>query len=78
MKIGFLVNDVKTEKAGFTTTRLGCEALNMGHEVCVFGVGDVAYDADENVRARAKVLPKKVLRVPRSLLQGPPGPQGHQ
>jgi glutathione synthase len=59
MKIGFLVNDVKTEKAGFTTTRLGCEALNMGHEVCVFGVGDVAYDADENVRARAKVLPKK-------------------
>jgi len=59
MKIGFLVNDVTTEKAGFTTTRLGCEALNMGHEVCVFGVGDLAYDADENVRARAKVLPKK-------------------
>ena len=59
MKIGFLVNDVKTEKPGFTTTRLGCEALNMGHEVCVFGVGDLAYDADENVRARAKVLPKK-------------------
>jgi glutathione synthase len=59
MKIGFLVNDVKTEKAGYTTTRLGFEALNMGHEVCVFGVGDVAYDADEHVRARAKVLPKK-------------------
>jgi glutathione synthase len=59
MKIGFLVNDVQTEKAGFTTTRLGFEALNMGHEVCVFGVGDVAYDADEHVRARAKMLPKK-------------------
>ena len=59
MKIGFLVNDVKTEKAGYTTIRLACEALNLGHEVCMFGVGDVAYDADETVRARAKMLPRK-------------------
>jgi len=58
MKIGFLVNDVSTEKVGFTTTRLGHEALHLGHDVFVFGVGDLAYDADENVRARAKSLPK--------------------
>ncbi len=44
MKIGFMVNDVETEKAGFTTTRLACEAINRGHEVYIFGVGDLAYD----------------------------------
>jgi glutathione synthase len=59
MKLGLLVNDVTTEQAGFTTTRLGCEAINQGHEVFVFGVGDLAYDSDESVRARARTLPKK-------------------
>ena len=53
MKFGFLVNEVKTEKAGFTTIRLACEATNLGHEAYIFGVGDVAYDPDEVVRARA-------------------------
>ncbi len=60
MKIGFLVNDVMTEAAGFTTTRLGCEAAIRGHEVFVMGVGDLAYDLDESIRARAKAIaPKK-------------------
>jgi hypothetical protein len=40
MKIGFLVNDLLTEEAGFTTTRLGWEAVNQGHEVFAMGVGD--------------------------------------
>lgn len=62
MKIGFLVNDVATEKPGFTTTRLGCEAVNMGHEVFVFGVGDLAYDPDEFIRARACTVAKKAYR----------------
>lgn len=56
MKIGFLVNDIKTEKVGFTTVRLACEALNQGDEVAYFGVGDLAYDPDEFVRARARVF----------------------
>ncbi len=59
MKIGFLVNDVQTEEASYTTTRLGFEALNLGHEVYVFGVGDVAYDPDESIRARAVAMPQK-------------------
>ncbi len=60
MKIGFVVNDVMTELAGFTTTRLACEAAIQGHEVFVFGVGDLAYDPDEKVRARSRsVAPKK-------------------
>jgi glutathione synthase len=59
MKIGFAVNDVMTEEAGFTTTRLGAEAVKQAHEVYVFGVGDVAYDPDERIRARARTVPQK-------------------
>ncbi len=54
MRIGFVVNDIRTEESGFTTTRLACEAVNQGHEVWVMGVGDLAYDADEHIRARAR------------------------
>ena len=46
MRIGFLVNHVMTEERGYTTTRLACEAVNQGHETFVFGVGDLAYDAE--------------------------------
>lgn len=58
MRIGFLVNNVKTEEAGFTTTRLACEAHARGHEAFVIGVGDLAYDPDERIRARARFVPK--------------------
>ena len=62
MKIGFLVNDVMTEETGFTTTRLGCEAVNQGHDVFVFGVGDLAYDPDERIRARTRAVKKKAYK----------------
>ncbi len=58
MRIGFLVNDVKTEESGFTTTRLGCAAVNQGHQVHVMGAGDLAYDSDERIRARALSTPR--------------------
>ena len=54
MKIGFVVNDVMTEEKGFTTVRLAHEAHKQGHEAYLFGVGDMAYDPDEFVRARAR------------------------
>jgi glutathione synthase len=59
MRIGFLVNEIATEKAGFTTTRLACEAINQGHEIFLFGVGDLAYDSDEYIRARSRTVSKK-------------------
>ena len=59
MKIGFLVNDVSTEKVGFTTTRLAADAITLGHPIFGFGVGDLAYDSDEFVRARARTVAKK-------------------
>ncbi|MFT5153577.1 MAG: glutathione synthase [Planctomycetota bacterium] len=59
MRIGFLVNDIKTEEVGFTTIRLACEAVNQGHKAFVMGVGDLAYDPDEHIRARARTVPKE-------------------
>ncbi len=59
MRIGFVVNDVMTEEAGFTTTRLGVAATNRGHEAWTISVGDLAYDPDELVRAQARSVPKK-------------------
>jgi glutathione synthase len=58
MRIGFVVNDVKTEEGKYTTSRLGQAALNRGHEVWVMGVGDLAYDPDGMIRARATSVPK--------------------
>ncbi|MFH1279132.1 MAG: glutathione synthase [Candidatus Eisenbacteria bacterium] len=59
MKLGLVVNDVMTEQTGYTTSRLGTAAVNMGHEVWVIGVGDLAYDPDDIIRARARSVPKK-------------------
>ena len=58
MRIGFMVNDVKTEEPGYTTSRLAMAAVNRGHEVWVVGAGDFAYDVDEKIRARARSVPK--------------------
>ncbi len=58
MKLGFIVNDVKTEEGKFTTSRLAQAAINRGHEVWTMGVGDLAYDADGKIRARATTAPK--------------------
>lgn len=59
MKIGFVINDLKTEEAGFTTTRLGMQALNMGHEAWIIPTGNFAYDPDEFIRARAIMAPRR-------------------
>lgn len=59
MKIGFIVNNVATEDANYTTTRLATEAINRGHEVWTIGVGDLIYDPDDRVRARARSAPNK-------------------
>ncbi len=53
MKIGFVVNQIETEQATFTTTRLAMAAVNRGHESWLIGTGDLALDPDDYVRARA-------------------------
>jgi glutathione synthase len=53
MKIGFVVNDIATEKPGYTTTRLAMTATRLGHEACLIGQGDFGYEPDESLSALA-------------------------
>ena len=62
MRIGFMVNDIKTEEPGYTTIRLAMAAINMGHEAWFMGAGDFAYDPDERIHARARSVPKKAYK----------------
>ena len=54
MKIGFVVNDVLTEQAGYTTTRLAMTATKLGHEAWLLGVADFVYAPDGSIRASAR------------------------
>ncbi len=58
MKLGLVVNDIRTEETGYTTVRLAMAAINLGHEVWLMGAGDFAYDPDERIRARARTAPR--------------------
>ncbi|MCR8676115.1 glutathione synthetase [Micrococcus sp. HG099] len=53
MQIGFVVNDVATEKPVYTTTRLALAATQAGHEVHLFGTGDFAYEPDGSLSVLA-------------------------
>lgn len=54
MKIGFVVNEIPTEKPGFTTTRLAFAASRAGHEVWTIEVGDLAQSTKGPVIGRAR------------------------
>jgi glutathione synthase len=54
MRIAFLINDYDTEKAVYTTTRLGRTAHEAGHEVLYLTVEDFVFDPDESLRVRAR------------------------
>src|SRR5215510_11000342 len=54
MKIGFVVNNVQTEHATYTTTRLAKTALRLGHEAWHLGVADFEYAPDGAIRANAR------------------------
>ena len=62
MKLGLIVNGIKTEQPDYTTTYLGIAATNLGHEVWYMGVGDLAYDPDERPHGRARRVPDKKYR----------------
>lgn len=53
MKIGFVVNDLLTEKVNYTTTRLAYAAHEQGHEVWYIDVSGFAFDADDTIGAHA-------------------------
>ena len=62
MKIGFVVNDVATEKPVYTTTRLAMAASHAGHEVHLFGTGDFAYEPDGSLATKASAGHAKTYR----------------
>ena len=68
MKIGFVVNDVRTEQQGYTTVRMGASAVNLGHEVWFTTVSDFALDPDEKVRARATTVTRSKYKTSASFL----------
>lgn len=53
MKIGFVVNDVATERPVYTTVRLAHAATRMGHEAFLLGVADFAHEPDGCLSALA-------------------------
>lgn len=57
MKIAFIINDIKTEKANFTTIFLALTAHKRGHKVYILGVGDLGYSSDGHMVAQAKSVP---------------------
>ena len=78
MRVGFVVNDIRTEEPGYTTIRLAMAAMNMGHEAWLMGAGDFAYDADEKIRARARSVPKLKYKASESFLADLQGRKARQ
>jgi len=73
MRIGFVCNDVATEEDGYTTTRLGLRALELGHEPWLISVGDLANDPDDAVHAWARRAPGTKYRTPGTYLKAVQG-----
>jgi len=60
MKIGFVINDVRTEHPHYTTTYLGMTAAERGHDVFTIDVGDFACAATGHIMARARKPSEKL------------------
>ena len=56
MKIAFIVNDINTEKAAYTTIYLALTAHKRGHKVYIAGVGCLRYSADGHMVAKSRTV----------------------
>ena len=57
MKLGILVNTLKSDVSGQTTYRLAAACLRRGHEVWIISAGNFSYDPDDNIRALGRTVP---------------------
>lgn len=78
MKLAFVINDIRTEEVGYTTTRLAMTAVNRGHEVWYIGAADFIYGADEKVYAIARTVTKKKFSSLKVFLAEAQGPKGRK
>jgi glutathione synthase len=69
MKIAFIVNDVNTEKAGYTTIYLALCAHKRGHKIYVCGVADLGYSADGQMVAKAKTVGEQQFKTKETFLK---------
>jgi glutathione synthase len=76
MRLGFIVNDIRTEEANYTTTRLAMAAVNRGHEAWLIGTGDLAFDPDDYIRARARTVSKTKYKSTETFLEELRGSKG--
>ena len=70
-----MVNDLRTEEAGYTTVRLAMQATNMGHESWYIGAGDFAYETDAKIHAFAHSVPKQSYKSSKLYLADLQGPK---
>jgi len=78
MKIGFVVNDIASEKAEYTTTRLALAAARRGHETWLMGVGDFSQQSDGTVIAHGASVASKRHRTETGYLKAVKGHDQHQ
>jgi glutathione synthase len=69
VKVGFVINDIQTEIAAYTTVRLATAGRNLGHDVWLIGVADFIYDPDGSVHAMAATPQKNKYKSSDELLQ---------
>jgi glutathione synthase len=62
MRMALTVNDISTEKAGYTTTHLAMEATNLGHDIYYINVADFSLKPDDRPSAWATPSPRKRFR----------------
>lgn len=62
MRLGIIVNDIRTELGDHTTTHLAITATNRGHEVWYMGVADLDYEPDEKAHGYASRVADKKYR----------------
>ncbi len=55
--------------AGYTTIRLAMSAVNRGHETWIMGVGDLAFDTDEKIKALARSVTGKKYKLTETFLK---------
>ncbi len=69
MKIGFIINDIETENTNYTTPNLALKAHQMGHDIYMIGVGNLAYTSKGHMLAHSKSPGDKKYKSSKSFMK---------
>jgi len=78
MKIGFVVNQIETETAGYSTTLLASAAVHRDHEVYMISVGQLCYLEDGHMGAYAVKVPQTKFRTLEKFLEAVHSPSAEK